>query len=378
MAAIHPFDEAMLEIQVAHQAGNVQLHADLLSVSSRHLHALGMSPDIVVERHELWNAARGLGGDEVKAISSDWAAVQRRRQEEGVVQSMMIREMILGRPIFGRAARLFDVRGRPRSAFPWFDPLDLMTFGPPRWQADGRQEILNLPEFTVPGNYRAMVVRAPEMGGIDPLFDASFDGENVFGTVARSFIPLRVMQFEVAPLLCMESDVQFARQSGRLGALARANKLDVVGCLLSSDELVNAFRAGRSVRYTVDCLIHQMKRFQAMCRSRLVFGGFALSGSNDFQSFVGDVSMGLFQQAQGLLGDGILYFDVSLPSRFVDLQAVFGTDEQYRGRMCANAMWALGILMKLHLHNLGWPLVTMRPGDLAELRFNVQRVLLQG
>jgi len=290
-----------------------------------------------LERIAIYDVARSSTWSVGVDLTPDWRSVFNARQEEGNSFRSITRFSLLMSPLQNGAAELYHKSGVPLHRHLYFQPADLEA-SPLGIMASWKSVLNVLENDPWPGHWKGILVTDRDLTG-DQVFECSYDGDNVFGTAARGWLPMELIHRETSSVFFSRNSWQWEQTLTFYEHLARSQKVKFISLMLGHrdlGELINLPPSGIARR-----IANMLISLQERTGVKVIFGGIPALGPAEYQLLARAVHLRLFARVDELRSKQVIFFDCCHPSPSVDFRLVYRGDDAHTMQFKAVALFNL-------------------------------------
>jgi len=364
--------------RLARISGDQRQMIQALRSMSRHVLDPAQPRPIQLNRLSVYDDFRNSSGDGVRNHTPDWRAVDVAHSGFcSLCRNVFDRFRSL--PIIGQSADLYFQDGRARRLDLLVGQGDLGDDSPHGKMKSWLYAVTQTNPDFVPGAGRGLLMTDRDLtGGADQqVFDCSFDGINIHGTAARSWLPFKVDHVKDCGGFFMVDDTPaFALKCFELRHWVQRCNLKFISLLTGHKDMEDSLRHPGNFERTALIIERRLSMLAGIVEVPVIFGGFLTKGSAAVQTRSRAVSVALFLRSSELRQSGVTFLDCGTCSAVAPIEDVF----QFGGQLLspqfkAAILYALSRLTILSLHNLVTPShrYTARAVDRDFVRFCSRR-----
>lgn len=371
------YQTCVVSFRMARFSGNRRQMTQALRAMSRHVLDPSQPRAIQLHRLSAYDDFRNSSGEEVKNQTPDWRAVDAAHLAcSGVCKSVF--DGLRSLPIIGHPADLYFQDGRARRLDLLVGPGDLDDDSPHGIMKSWLYGVTQTDPDYVPGAGRGLLMtdRGLTGGANQQVFDCSFDGVNIRGTAARSWLPFKVDHVKDCEGFFMIDDTAcFALKCLEWRHYVQRYNLTFISVLTGHRDMEYSLDLGYSFERTALIIEGRLSMLAGIVGIPVIFGGFLTKGSPTVQFRSRAVSVLLFLRSSELRQSGVTFLDCGTCSAVAPIGDVFQADGELSSEFKAASLYALSRLTILSLHNLVTPShrYTARTVDRDFVRFCSRR-----
>jgi len=346
----------------------MQQHVGNQVIALQHMGRFVLSnipPPVQRERIAIYDVARRSLGELGVDLTPDWKAVFDAREEENNWLRSITRCSLLSSPLRNGAAALYHKSGVPLYRHLYFNPLDLEAT-PLGILASWKSVLNQLENDPWPGHWKGIVVTDRDLAG-EQVFCCCFDGDNIYGTAARGWLPMEVIHRETSSIFFARNILQWEETLKYYEQLSRSNGVKFISIMLGHRDLAELMNlapseiAGRVAR--------RLLSLQERTKVRIIFGGIPALGPAERQLLLAQaVHLKLFQEVENLRKKGVTFFDCCHPSPNVHFKQVYEGDDAHTQKFKAVTLFNLSRVTAMSFDSL-WAPTHVYPADEHERWF---------
>jgi hypothetical protein len=221
--------------------------------------------------------------------------------------------------------------------------------------ASWRYAIINCPPCFIPGDKKVIVITDRLSAG-DVIFNVSLDGDNMYGSAGRSFLPLRVIhEEERTEFFSLRNRIAWENRLESIKANVTKHHLDQIILMIGHRDVAAMLTMLVSDSDVFLGILDRLVEIQRVCGVEVCFGGVPVLGDLVTRAFTAQVNWFFWEKTVEMRSRRIRFLDCCTPSPLASLEDIFRVDGQLRSAFKAASFYALSRLSAMSLGNLVSP-----------------------
>jgi hypothetical protein len=207
------------------------------------------------------------------------------------------------------------------------------------------------------GDERVLLITSTELATLPILDSSTTDGNNIFGTAAESWLPMKITHHleTEGRFFFFEDGTEFVNKMSNTIRLVREGDCSVITVATGFEDIRAGIVMGISANDMAVTIIDRLRFLVEQTGVPVVFGGLLELGCLETRRMVKAVHLILFKRALDLKKFAITLYECSSPSPSASLNEVYDNQGLYTCRFRAVVLHALSRATALNFDNMIWP-----------------------
>ena len=352
------FQAAIVRFQVAQE----RCDSAALMMSLRDMTRFFFTPSLSVDEHHLlvgiYGYHRDLAGPWVKLHTPDWEEILRDMGADGN-DLRAVTYVSLTRNALSTEGRLYwRTSGRSLHSDLLVNFAEVRDT--PRGRAASwRYAFFTVPPSFLPGEKKILLITDRESAG-DNIFEVSSDGDNIWGSAARSFLPLLVIhEEERTDFFFLKDESSWKQKLSSIKATVTLHNLDQVVIMLGHRD-VKAMMGLMWSDVDISKGFHsRLIELQKCCGVKVLFGGVPVMGDELTRKVILLVNSFFWERTVELRDNQVYFLDCCSPSLLASPEDIYRDNGMLRSAFKAACLFGLSRLVTMTFGNLITPVPTV-------------------